>query len=255
MYKNEEVGYNPKSTPPKQEALDSIAGHLLGACATAATNAETVCVIADMCAGPGYDAAGNEGSPLILARHMNHFITLGYPMHLVCVEARPERLQALRMALATARPRVPVEFYSDQRTALNRISNHAIGLTYWDPTRYNNLDKDLLSAVGRSHRRMDILLTRECLTTRRMLNAPQCIDTLTIEEYLALTGKRCNYVWQYAEHGWWSLGFADNWDKRPKAKMGGLVSVETEEGRRLWNKVTAPKGTQPAAEQEAFSWE
>jgi len=240
MSASEPVGFNPKSTPHKQAALNKLAPHLLGACASVAHHRGVPCVIADMTAGPGlYE--GHEGSPLIFARHMTNLMAAhGYKMRLVCVEQVPERLAALRAVMGMRYSHLPVSYYSSQLEAKNAIQTWSVGLTYWDPTRYNNLNLPLLCAFGKTHDMMDILITRECLATKRMLGWERtATSTLTIQDYLALTGKKRNYLWQYAKHSWWTFGFADNWETRPQEKMGGLVRVDSVEGQRLYARWTA----------------
>lgn len=233
------LGWNVRSTPYKQFALNGALGHLLGSSVSVAMKARTPCVVCDMTAGPGSDPHGQEGSPLILARHLDAWRARGHAVKLICVDRKAEYIAQLRARLASQYPDLPVAFFTTQADALASVPRGAVGLTYWDPTRYNDLDRDLLARFGRSHNRMDILITRECLAGYRMQRADHCPDTLTIQDYLALTGKRCNYIMQYAKHGWWSLGFADNWVDRPAKKLRGFCNVESDEGRALYRKWTA----------------
>ncbi len=89
-----------------------------------------------------------------------------------------------------------------------------------------------------------------------MQHAAHCPDTLMIQDYLALTGKKCNYIMQYAEYNWWALGFADNWVDRPAKKLKGFCNVESEEGKKLYRKWTAegPEESPQSAVQEQSLW-
>lgn len=233
-------GYNRRSTPFKQVALNGSLGHLLGSSVAVAKQRKAPCFVCDMTAGPGLDPNGGEGSPLILARHISNVIGKhNYPVTLVCVDWNAETLEQLRALLTERYPELEVQYFADQVAALAQIPTRAVGLTYWDTTRYNDLNAELLTQFGRSHRSMDILITRECLAGYRMQKAAHCPGTLTIQDYLALTGKQCNYIMQYAKHGWWSLGFADNWRKRPVDKLGNFIDVQSREGRKLYAKWTA----------------
>jgi len=239
-----ENGYgHSKATPLKQYALDTTLGHVMGSGVMVAKHHGYTYRILDMTAGPGISATGELGSPLIIAKHIMQWVARGYKITLVCVEWNEATLANLREVMATRFPDLPVKYYTSQAEALATIPQSAIGLTYWDPTQYNHLDIELLSDFGCTHYRMDILLTRECLAGYRMQKAAHCKGTLTIQDYLALTGKSRNYIMQYAKHGWWSLGFADNWKDRPVQKMKGFVDVNTIEGMRTWSKWTA--GAQP----------
>lgn len=231
------VGFSP-ATQYKQFALNSALGHILGACKEVANKRQVPYVIGDMTAGPGCDPSGLAGSPLIFAEHISGMIERGLNVHLICVEREREHLDTLRGVLSERYSHVPVEYYSDQASALASVPKNAVGLTYWDPTRYNDLDKVLLSQFGRSHYFMDILITRECLAGYRMQRAAHCAGTLAIQDYLALTGKRCNYIMPYAKHGWWAFGFADNWVERSGKKLKGFVNVESDEGRMLYSRWT-----------------
>src|SRR5712664_1204832 len=217
------LGYHKDSTPFKQYALNDALGHLLGAGVSVAKKRSYV--VCDMTAGPGLDPMGQAGSPLILARHISDWTARGHDLRLMCVEREAASLRQLRAVLDERFPALPVLYFADQATALSRIPRDAVGLTYWDTTRYKDLNADLLKSFGRSRYLMDILLTRECLAGYRMQRAAHCPGTLTIQDYLALTGKRFNYVMQYAKHGWWSLGFADNWKDRPAKKLRGFCNV------------------------------
>jgi hypothetical protein len=250
-------GYNHRSTPYKQLALDSMAGFLLGVAAAKARKDGVRCIIADMTAGPGLDPLGRAGSPLILAKHISNLRNTGFAPVLMCVESDKGHLARLQKIMAEHYPALPVAYFSDQATALGSIPERTVGLTYWDPTKYNNLNKALLMQFGRSHYYMDILITRQCLATKRMRNAGW-LDTLTIEEYLELTGKKCNYIRQYAEYGWWTFGFADNWEGRPPEKMGGLLNVKSKEAEKLSGKWSPEGQSIPEPEpaiQEQMLWQ
>lgn len=253
-------GYNRRSTPFKQVALNGAMGHLLGSSVAVAKQRNAPCYVCDMTAGPGYDPNGSEGSPLILARHISNIISKhNYPVTLVCVDWNHAALEHLQSVLAERYPALTVKYFDAQTTALAHIPTRAVGLTYWDTTRYNDLKTELLAAFGRSHRSMDILITRECLAGYRMQKAAHCAGTLTIQDYLALTGKQRFYIMQYAKHGWWSLGFADNWQKRPVDKLGNFINVDSKEGRRICQKWTADMEPetpeQPGHKQGGLSWE
>lgn len=232
------VGYNHRSTLRKQFALDGALGHLLGSSVSVARKRGLPCFVCDMTCGPGRDPNGREGSPLILARHLHDWDARGDHIRLLCVDREKTYLDEVRALLPECYPGLEVEYFSDQATAIERIPLGAVGLTYWDPTRYNDLDRTLLARFGRSHQLMDILITRECLAGYRMLRAPHVHDTLTIQEYLALTGKRCNYLMQYADWGWWSFGFADNWTDRPANKLRGFYNLRSPDARQVWAKWT-----------------
>lgn len=235
MAVSHEVGYNRHSTPKKQFAFTRAASHLVPSSAAVAAKYGLPCYIIDMTAGPGRDRTGSEGSPLILARLVTDQIEIGRPVILRCAEQFGDSLAALRAEMASCYPGLAVEYYSDQAKALDIPTNSA-GFTYWDPTRYKDLDAALLASFGRSHRMMDVLITRSCNATKRMRCAG-VPDTLTIFQYLELTGKRKNYIWQYADWDWWSFGFASNWEQRPAGKMGGLYDVTSREARRNYYKL------------------
>lgn len=242
------LGYSRQATPYKQFALDNALGHLLGSSVSVARKEGAPCIVCDMTAGPGTDPQGQDGSPLIIAKHMEVFRAKGADVRLVCVDKNAEHLRQLEPLLHERYPELAVEYFRAQSAALATIPTGAVGLTYWDPTRYNDLDHDLLSHFGRSHRRMDILITRECLAGYRMMRATHCPGTLAMQDYLALTGKKRNYVLEYTKYHWWALGFADNWETRPIGKMRGFVEVGSKEGQQLCNKWV---GTKPDAHVES----
>lgn len=227
------VGYNKNNTPHKQFALNDALRHIGGACCAASRNRDAPIYFGDMTAGPGMDPVQRQdGSPLIIAKHASYFIQRGYNVKMFCVERDARLLAHLRECMAMRYPDVPVTYFTDQLTALQSVPRNAGGFTYWDPNGYKELDHELLGQFGRSHYYLDILITRECFAGRRMLCAG-VPGTLVMQEYLALTGKKCNYIMEFARHGWWSLGFADNWAGRPLNKMGGMCNVESAEGREL----------------------
>ncbi len=233
------VGFNPYSTPNKQAALDGLAGHLLGSVAAIARKYGTNAVVLDMTCGPGSDGTGKPGSPLILAKHVQRLLEMGLSCNLVCVDRVHAHLETLQ---ATIHPDLPVRYETSQRVALESLPRNTVGLAYFDPTRYTDLDIDLLRDMGRWFARLDILFTRECLAYYRMKCAAHTRDmALGIEDYLAATGKRCRYVVQYAAYNWWAFGFADNWATRPAEKMrwqaGKLLNVDTPEGRALCDRL------------------
>lgn len=230
------LGWSPKSTPYKQFALDSALGHLLGSSVSVARQRQVPCIVCDMTAGPGCDPHHNDGSPVILARHLDILRMRGHDVRLICVERKADYLAHLRALMGERFPDLTVDYFTAQAVALATVPRSAVGLTYWDPTRYNDLDRDLLTRFGRSHYYMDILVTRECLAGYRMMRAAHCPGTLAMQDYLALTGKKRNYIMEYTQYHWWALGFADNWETRPTSKMRSFVDVRSDEGQRLCRK-------------------
>lgn len=234
------VGYNPHSTPNKQNGLDKLAGHLIGAVAAKAKKDEMEAIVLDMTCGPGYDGDGNIGSPLILAKHVHMLLSRNLPCRLVCIDREATHLGRLRTAMHKHYPGLQVGYGLSQSEALEVLPANTVGLAYFDPTRYTDLDTNLLSDIGRRFYYMDILFTRECLAGYRMLRARHTKDnTLSIQDYLAATGKKCRYVVQYAKYGWWSFGFADNWEDRPQNKLQWsgvkLVRDDTPQGQAIIN--------------------
>lgn len=254
--KHEPVGYNQRTTPYKQFALDRALGHLLGSSAAVARQRQAPCIVGDMTAGPGHDQSGQPGSPLIIAKHLNNLIERGYHPTLICVEQEEDRLEYLHTLLTSRYPNLPVEYFTSQADALTSIPRNAVGLTYWDPTKYTNLDTGLLTRFGNSHYFMDILITRECLATKRMQNAAHCPGTLTIQEYLALTGKKCNSLLMYAKYNWWTFGFASNWIGRNVRALPEFRDMDSPQAREWYSKWTADVELEPepVAAKEQSLW-
>lgn len=253
------VGQSIRATPYKQFALDGALGHILGTSVSVAQKRSAPCIVCDMTAGPGLWGNGQDGSPLILARHLDGWRQRGHEVQLICVERNRMLLRHLRTVMQERYPDLSVAYFTKQDDALATVPKSAVGLTYWDPTRYNDLDRDLLASVGRSHYYMDILVTRECLAGYRMMRAAHCPGTLAMQDYLALTGKKCNYIMEYAKYHWWALGFADNWVTRPARKLRGFCDVRSEAGQlhcRKWVEGAQKRVPQPQPEprQEQSLW-
>ena len=236
------VGENPNNTPMKQEALNGLAGHLLGSAAAIARKWGKNAVILDMTCGPGQDGEGHPGSPVILGWHAEQIRMKGYSPSLVCVDRSHKNIKMLEATMQALYPALPVRYETSQYEALASLPDDTVGLAYFDPTHYTDLDEKLLSDMGHSFTRIDILFTRQCLAYLRMKGAAHTKEwALGIEDYLAATGKRCHYLMQYAKRDWWAFGFADNWVKRPTEKLkwstGKLLSLNTPEGRALCNRL------------------
>lgn len=117
----EGVGYNRRTTPYKQFALDGTLGHVLGACVSVAKKRGVPCFVGDMTAGPGVDPVGQDGSPLILAKHINALVNRGHQITLVCVDKKKVHLDRLRALMGERYPDLTVEYFPDQAGALARI--------------------------------------------------------------------------------------------------------------------------------------
>lgn len=226
------LGYS-RATPLKQFALDRAAGPIIGKATRVAAKWACPCVILDMTSGPGVDPKGADGSPLVLARHVQYFQDSGMDIRLVCVDRNADHLAVLEPLLCQRYPNLDVRLYNDQRLALDGVKKGSLGLSYWDTTRYSELDAELLAWHGRHHRYLDILFSRECLAGFRQKRAAHTRDNVRlIDEYLKLTGKDNGYVMQYAAWGWWSFGFASNLNDWPKlAKM--FYHIGSPEGEEL----------------------
>lgn len=249
------------ATRYKQFALNRNAGHMLGSAVAVARRFGVPCFVCDMTTGRGHDNSGAEGSPLILARHIVRLMEMHqYPITPVFVDHDREAIQQLHAVMDSYFPGLAVEYSYDQSEALESVPNSAYGLTYWDPNGYSQkrdgLDARLLMTFSQSHKYMDVLITRECLAGYRMQCAAHCKDTLTIQDYLALTGKKRNYILPYADYHWWSLGFADNWVDRPASKMHGWVDVQSTEGPKLFAKWTKGMQLEPKEkkQEQAALW-
>lgn len=258
------VGYNPKTTPYKQLALRNIAGHLLGSSIRVAMGDDkrpaAPCFICDMTAGPGL-VNGTEGSPLILAGYLSNLVKqFRYPATLICVERNKLHLAHLQAVMANRYPELHINYFRDQAEALSIIPAKAVGLTYWDPNNYSaprkGLDADLLRQFGRSHYRMDILMTRECGAFWRMINAAHCQDALSPQDYMALTGKRHQYVKMYANWQWWTFCFASNWEGRSikKLQMHNVLSREGQKILARWTPDIEVTPDEAPAQQGALPW-
>jgi hypothetical protein len=236
------VGHSPDNTPMKQEALNKLAGPLLGSMAAIARKYGKNAVVLDMTCGRGLDDAGNLGSPLIIANHVAK-VRERNPLDFVCVDRNRKNLKALQDVMQQIHPCLNgVRYETSQLAALDGLLEDTYGLAYYDPTHYTDLDVDLLAYQGQRFTRIDILFTRQCLAYLRMKGAAHTKDwALGIEDYLVATGKRCLYVMQYAKRDWWAFAFADNWLRRPpemlKSPIGRLLSVDTSEGRKLLKKL------------------
>lgn len=250
-----------ESTRIKQFVFEKASGHLVGAAVMAARNHARPCVVADMTAGRGYYPQTQlDGSPLILAKHVAFFRAhpkVGIGARFLCVEHNRHALAELQRHMSERYPDLPVEYFKDQKAALDTIPSDAYGLTYWDPNGYssprNGLNKELLASFGSTHDHMDILITRACLAGRRVMSAEHCKDNaLPIDGYLRLTGKSRFYLLEYATHDWWTFGFASNWEKRPEGKLW-FHPIESEEAQRLLRKHRL--GTRPQIKQEETLWQ
>lgn len=264
MSEDDGVGYNPRTTPYKQFALQDIAGHLVGSSIAVAKGDEkhppVPCYICDMTAGPGI-VRGTDGSPLILAGILSKLIeAFDYPATLICVEREPAMLARLRIAMTVKYPALTVQYFRDQAEALATVPHNAVGLTYWDPNNYSKpkhgLDADLLAQFGRSHYRMDILMTRQCGAFWRMIHAAHCQNALSPQDYMALTGKRNQYVKMYANWQKWTFCFASNWEGRDvkKLKMHNVLSREGQRILAIWTPGMEVEPDEPSVQQGEFSW-
>lgn len=235
------IGHS-RATPLKQLALREVLPHLIGS--SVAVYVKSIQgprkwggtgwppYFADMTCGPGI-VNGESGSPLIMAEFIHQELCRGIPVRFVCVDRNPKYTDSTKAAIRDRFPSLlpHTQFFQNQREAISSIPRSAVGLSYWDPSRYKDLDADLLSYHGRNHSHIDILLTRECLAGLRMDRAG--LEPHLMQDYLRLTGKRRGYLMNYASWGWWSFGFADNWEDRPASKLANFYRVDSLEGRRL----------------------
>lgn len=231
------MGYS-RATPLKQFALQRASGAIIGKAVRVALKWGSPCVVVDMTSGPGMDPKGADGSPLVLARHVQYFRASDYDIRLVCVDRNSGFLDALAPLLRCRFPDLDIPCYNDQEHALRGVPKGALGLSYWDTTRYTELDVELLAWHGRHHRFLDILFSRECLAGFRQKRAAHTRDNVRlIDEYLALTGKENGYVMKYANWGWWSFGFASNLADWPKLERM-FHHVNSPEGQNLLDELT-----------------
>jgi three-Cys-motif partner protein len=249
------VGSHPQSTPKKQGALDGFARHLLGATGAIAKKYGTHAVVLDMTCGPGLDDEGNQGSPLIFAKHIAGLQEKGYSLDFICVDRRPKHLRTLQTTMQQLHPDLSVHYETDQRVALASLPVKTVGLAYFDPTHYADLDADLLRDIGQRFYQLDILFTRQCQAYYRMRGAQHTASwVLSPQDYLDATGKQCRYVVEYATYNSWMFGFADNWTARPAGKMswpnGQLLNIETPQGQlALKQLMNQPPDEEPPCEQ------
>jgi hypothetical protein len=239
---NGSYGSNLRSTPKKQEALNSVAGHLIGSSCGVGRKWGWPVFVLDMTCGPGCDpATGADGSPMILARHcIRTSLRLDYPIRFLYVDRDRSSLNQatknLRSRYEGYGSKVTAESFASQRDAIDILPHNTVGLAYWDPTKYNDLDIDAVTRLARRCSRIDVLVTRQCLAGKRMGAAG--LDVMTLGEFLVATGKKRRYAMKYANHGWWTLGFASNWAARDE---GGweFIDIDTAEGQELLQKLEA----------------
>ncbi len=232
-----------RATPFKQAALESVAGHLIGSSCAVGRKWKRPVVVADMTCGPGVNPeTGADGSPLILARHCSLTATrLKYGISFVYVDRDEVALESTRHELLQLIERRAIQGLVtcprlNQTEAIAQIPSTAVGLAYWDPTRYNDLDLSVITSLSRQCTYMDILVTRECLAAKRMNCAG--LDVTNLKEALEATGKKMLYAMKYAKWGWWSFGFASNWTKRGFQDWD-FLDLNTEDGRHLLDDLDA----------------
>lgn len=238
------IGFGP-GTIYKQFTLDKAAGAILGKATEVAKRYVSPCIVLDMTCGPGIDPKGQDGSPLVLAKHVQFFQDRGCNIRLVCVDRIDSHLDKLEPLLRSRFPKLNFTCMNSQAHALATTRKDALGLSYWDTTRYKDLDAALLTQHGNHHRWLDILFSRECLAGFRVAKAG--LDVNLIDEYLKLTGKDYGYIIKFANWGWWSMGFASNLGSWPKLNRG-WERIDTERGQQLLRDITgglSPNGSEP----------